>query len=149
MLRQGLTSEAIDAIKKAIEASDDSALAEGIHLNVMALFSFCTRSQMTTVLEPVIELLLQGSRIGTFERALSLAVFGFLKEHKSRSEERFADVLRALENLVARYVNISVAMLFLTVGVDFLKRGDTKALMRFSREERALFTKELGIDATL
>ena len=95
----------------------------------------------------VLELLIQRSRLGAFERALSLAVFGFLKQHKTRSEERFADVAWSLENLVARYVNVSVAALFLTAGVDYLKRGDTKALMRLSREERALFTKELGIDA--
>ena len=75
-------------------------------------------------------------------------MFGFLKQHKNRSEERFADVSWALENHVARYINVSVALLFLTVGVDYLKRGDMKALMRLSREERALFTKELGIDAT-
>ena len=148
LLRQGLTSEAIDAMKKAIEASDDSVLAEGLRLNLMALFSFGTRPQMTTFLDPLLELLLQRSQLGAFERALSVAVFGFLKQHKNRSEERFADVSWALENHVARYINVSVALLFLTVGVDYLKRGDMKALMRLSREERALFTKELGIDAT-
>jgi hypothetical protein len=43
-------------------------------------------------------------------------------------------------------VNISILVLFLNVGLDYFKHQDRKALMKLSREERALFTKELGID---
>jgi len=37
------------------------------------------------------------------------------------------------------------AVRFLNIGVDYFKRGDRKALMKLSREERALFNKELSI----
>jgi hypothetical protein len=86
-------------------------------------------------------------RLAAFEQALSVAVFGLLKEQENVSEDRFADAIWALENVVAWRVNVSVPVLFLSVGVEYFKRGENKALMKLSREERSLFVKELGIEA--
>jgi tetratricopeptide (TPR) repeat protein len=150
MLQQGRIGEAAEVFTKAIQAKpEDAAVVDGLQSNLDALFSFCTKPQMGTFLEPVLEVLNQEGRLSVFEQALSLSVFQLLKNHESVAEERFSDTIWALENLVAKQVGVSVAVLFLNVGVEFLKRGDRKALMRLSREERVLFKKELGIDTDL
>jgi tetratricopeptide (TPR) repeat protein len=152
LLKLGRVGDAADIMKKAVQAHsqrshDSTVVVQGVHSNLTTLFSFCTRSQMATFLDPVLELLGREKLIGMFEQALSLAVFSFLREHKTQAEERFSDTSWVLENVVAKHVNVSVSILLLTVGLQFFKRGDRKALMKLSREERALFTKELGIEA--
>ena len=81
-----------------------------------------------------------------FDQALSLTVFALLTAQESHSGERFADAVWALENTVAPYTNASVAARFLAVGAAYYKQGDRRALMRLSREERALFMQELKIE---
>ena len=151
LLRQGRVGEAAEFATRAIQTQTGGEnLVDGLRPSLDALFSHCTRSQMGTYLEPVLEALSQQGQLTAFEQALSLAVFALLKKHEGVSEDRFADTVWALENLVAGRVNVSVPVLFLNAGVDYFKRGDRKALMKLSREERALFTKELGItDASL
>ena len=152
LLKLGRVGDAADIMKKGVQAHsqrshDSTVVVQGVHSNLTTLFSFCTRSQMATFLDPVLELLGREKLIGMFEQALSLTVFSFLREHKTQAEERFSDTSWVLENVVAKHVNVSVSILLLTVGLEFFKRGDRKALMKLSREERALFTKELGVEA--
>jgi tetratricopeptide (TPR) repeat protein len=146
LLSQGKVGEAADATVRAIRTqTGNERLVGGLQFGINSLFVCCTRPQMGTYLEPVLEVLSGQGQLLMFEQALSLAVFELLKRHESVSEDRFTDTIWALENLVASRVDVSVAVRFLHVGVEYFKHKDRKALMKFSREERALFTKELGI----
>jgi Flp pilus assembly protein TadD len=148
LLTQGRVGDAAENATRAIETQPGGEdLVENLGSNLDALFASCTRSQMATYLEPVLEALNRQGRLAAFEQALSLAAFELLRQNESVSEDRFADAIWALENLVAGRMNVSVAVQFLSVGRDYFKHQDRKALMNLSREERALFTKELGIDA--
>jgi tetratricopeptide (TPR) repeat protein len=152
LLKQGRESDAVDIIKRGVHAhcrtpNDPTVVVRGINSNFITLFSICTRSQMAAFLDPVLELLDRERLMGLFEQALSTTVFSFLSKHETQAEDRFADILWALENIVSKHVDVSVPILLLTVGLEFFKREDRKALMKLSREERALFTKELAIEA--
>jgi tetratricopeptide (TPR) repeat protein len=147
LLPQGRVGDASDAATRAIQTQAvGEGLVDGLQLSLRALFSCCTRSQVATYLKPVLESLDHQGRLMAFEQALSLVVFALLKKQESVSEDRFVDTIWALENLVAGRVNVSIPVRFLNAGVDYFKREDRKALMKLSREERALFTKELGIE---
>jgi hypothetical protein len=42
-------------------------------------------------------------------------------------------------------VEVRVALRFLQTGIDYFKKKDRKALLKLTKEERRVFSKELGI----
>ena len=60
------------------------------------------------------------------------------QKHEKVSEDRFSNTIWALETIVAKYVSAAIPVLFLTVGLDYFKRGNRKAVMKLSRGASAL-----------
>jgi len=148
LLMQGRVDEAASKSNRAVEVAETDELTEGLQSNLNAMFTSCTRSQVPTYLEPVLETLVREGKLTAFERALSLSVFDVLRAAESTSEDRLQDAVWSLENILARKMNVPILVQFLQVGIAYFKRGDRKALMSLSREERAVFLKELGIEAS-
>jgi tetratricopeptide (TPR) repeat protein len=150
-LGEGNVHEAADLSAQGLELNANSIpnekpIVQELHKALTIFFAICTRAQMPVFLERVLDSIVMNGRNAAFDQALSLVTFALLKMQERLSEERFTDILWALENLVSKYTDVSVCVAFLTVGVDYFKRGNRKALMKLSREERALFTEQLGIE---
>ena len=62
------------------------------------------------------------------------------------NEKTLDMVVEAFEKVLARRIDVQVALRFLQVGIDHFRRKDPKALLKLTREERRAFCRELGIE---
>ena len=81
-----------------------------------------------------------------FEASLPLTIFALLRDRDNISEVRFTRILKFLEDIIGKRMDVSVAFRFLATGIDYFTKKDQKALLRLTKEERNVFCKELGID---
>jgi tetratricopeptide (TPR) repeat protein len=80
-----------------------------------------------------------------FEESLPLTIFALLKDQENISEVRFSRILKSFENVIGKRMEASVAVRFLKTGIEHFKNKDKKALLRLTKEERRVFSRELGI----
>ena len=152
LLALGRVQEALKRLTEALAADKHSQTPKGdlvvqsFQENCQELFEHAPAQAFATYLEHALEILEKEGYLEQFEQSLPLTVFAILKDHEEISEERFAHIIRAFEEIIGKRMPVSVAVRFLQVGIDHFKKQDRKALLRLTREERDTFCEQLGIE---
>ena len=152
LLALGRVQEALKRLTEALAADKHSQTPKGglvvqsFQENCQELFEHAPAQAFATYLEHALEILEKEGYLEQFEQSLPLTVLAILKDHEEISEERFAHIIRAFEEIIGKRMPVSVAVRFLQVGIDHFKKQDRKALLRLTREERDTFCEQLGIE---
>jgi len=80
-----------------------------------------------------------------FWKGLSKTIFNMLINIEQYSEEKVVEVFSVLKVNIGGYKQATIPLLYLDVGIRYLKKGDQRAIYDLSKEERQVF-KEFVLD---
>ncbi len=152
LLGLGNIHEALDRLAKAVDADRKSEtpkrgyVVECFHESCQELLEHASTHAFALYLERALEVIEDAGYLEQFEQSIPLTVFALLKDHEKIGEERFAHIVRSVRDVIGKRIEVSVAVRFLQVGIDYFKNQDRKALLRLTREERRTFCDQLGIE---
>ena len=78
-------------------------------------------------------------------KAFPQAIFHLLINIEEYQEKRLGEILELLKTEFADYKEMVMPLLYLDIGIRFLKKGDQRAIYDFSKEERQVF-KDFVLD---
>ena len=150
-LAMGDLEGAVDEYPRALDAAlhlgqnGEGVIVECLSENWEALFACGHQPHWSRFLESSLRLLQERSVLHCAERALPLTVFALIRRFRTGGFGRMEQVIEHLGRDVAPFMDVSVAQRFLQVAIAHFKEHDPKALLRLPREERRVFTRELGL----
>jgi len=109
------------------------------------LFSAGTQASIADYLSAVLEACVKLDKIPLAKQSLSLATLSLLRHRDSIPSTQLEEVIAVLQNTASQYLDVTMPLKFLRAGIAYFQNKDEKALLELTREERQLFTKELGI----
>ncbi len=153
LIALGKTEDALTRLPFAIESDRMSktpfgnTITQSFFESCLSLFEHAPTASFERYLKAALDII--GSYdpvyIQRFEESLPLTIFALLKRNERISPKRFDRILQSLRNVVGKRVEVRVALRFLQTGIDYFKKKDRKALLKLTKEERRVFSKELGI----
>ncbi len=133
-----------NATKHALEGGVNVEFSiHGFHEYCMDIFEHGPPVSFASFITSALKDIHGSGFIERFEESLALTVIAIVNKHAAMSEGRMEGILETLEGAVGAYMDVSVGTGLLRVGIDHFKRGDKKALLRLTKEERQMFLKEV------
>ena len=150
----GRVEEALNRLGIAINSDQksskpyDANVLQSFHENCLSLFKHAPTASFQSYIDKALDIIRskEPPYLQRFEESLPLTIFELLKGRKTISEERFSNIVKLFEEVLGKRIEASVSLRFLKTGIEYFKNENKKALLQFSKEERSVFCKKLGIE---
>lgn len=143
--------EGLEFLQKAL-VTDKNIQFQDRYLIVQSIYEFClelfehTQTRLfLAFLEPALEELEKEDFLKSFEESLPITVFKLIKKHETIGEDRYLQIIKVFDSIIANKIPTEIYKRFLQVGIDYFKKQERKALFRLTKEERKTFCEKLEI----